>query len=68
MPTNAPFAKVSRCRQFGANVVLYGQHIGDSKEYALKEFGDMKYVNGYDDPEICAGVYHTNCRLRGAYT
>ena len=55
MPVSAPFAKVSRCRAFGANVVLFGEHIGESKDYAQREFADMKYVNGYDDPEICAG-------------
>lgn len=42
--------------QLGANVVLHGQHIGEAKEHAQKEFGHLKYINGYDDPEIIAGA------------
>ena len=37
-------------------MVLHGEHIGESKDYADREFSHMKYVNGYDDPEICAGL------------
>jgi len=56
MPTSAPMAKVDKCRKFGANVILKGEHIGEAKEYAMKEFADLKYINGYDDPEIIAGA------------
>lgn len=56
MPTTAPLTKVSNCRRFGANVVLHGAHIGEAKEYAFKKYGDLKYINGYDDPEIIAGA------------
>ena len=56
MPTSAPMAKVDKCRKFGANVILKGDHIGEAKEYAMKEFADLKYINGYDDPEIIAGA------------
>lgn len=56
MPTTAPFTKVNNCRKFGANVVLYGQHIGEAKDYALETFSNMKYINGYDDKEIIAGA------------
>lgn len=56
MPKNAPFTKVNRCRKFGGNVILYGSHIGEAKEYALREHPDMRYINGYDDPEIIAGA------------
>jgi threonine dehydratase len=56
MPINAPFAKVDKCRKYGANVVLSGEHIGAAKEYAQSNYGDRKYINGYDDPEICAGA------------
>jgi len=56
MPTSAPMAKVDKCRKFGANVILKGEHIGEAKEYAMKEFVDLKYINGYDDPEIIAGA------------
>lgn len=56
MPSTAPLTKVDRCRKFGANVVLYGEHIGDSKKYAQEQYSDLKYINGYDDPEIIAGA------------
>ena len=56
MPTTAPLKKVDNCRKFGANVILHGNHIGDAKEYALKELSTLKYINGYDDPEIIAGA------------
>jgi threonine synthase len=50
MPTTAPLAKVDKCRKFGANVILHGEHIGEAKQYAQKEYPDLKYINGYDDP------------------
>jgi threonine dehydratase len=56
MPHSAPMAKVDKCRKFGANVILHGEHIGEAKEYAMLEYGDLKYINGYDDPEIIAGA------------
>ena len=56
MPSVAPLTKVNNCRKFGANVVLHGNHIGEAKEYALREHPDLKYINGYDDPEIIAGI------------
>ena len=37
-------------------MVLHGQHIGEAKEHAQHEFGHLKYINGYDDPEIIAGA------------
>jgi threonine dehydratase len=56
MPASAPMAKVDKCRKFGANVVLHGEHIGEAKKFALQEFAHLKYINGYDDPEIIAGA------------
>jgi threonine dehydratase len=56
MPTVAPMAKVDKCRLFGANVVIHGAHIGESKQHALEVYGDLRYINGYDDPEIIAGT------------
>ena len=56
MPVSAPMAKVDKCRKFGANVVLHGEHIGEAKEYAQREYAQLKYINGYDDPEIIAGA------------
>ena len=56
MPLNAPMSKVGNCRKFGAQVVLHGSHIGEAKELAQKNFPDLRYINGYDDPEIIAGA------------
>ncbi|TFJ83337.1 hypothetical protein NSK_005401 [Nannochloropsis salina CCMP1776] len=58
MPVVAPLAKVDKCRKFGANVIITGQHIGEAKDFALSnpEYEGVKYINGYDDPEIVAGA------------
>ncbi|XP_074641812.1 L-threonine ammonia-lyase-like [Tubulanus polymorphus] len=57
MPIIAPLMKVQLCRQHGANVIVKGQDIGESRTIALKmasEQGYM-YINGYDHPHILAG-------------
>mmetsp|Transcript_3712 Transcript_3712/g.3849 ORF Transcript_3712/g.3849 Transcript_3712/m.3849 type:complete len:443 (+) Transcript_3712:86-1414(+) len=56
MPTTAPITKVELCRKIGAEVILQGQHIGEAKEFAMNEYPDTPYINGYDDPEIIAGA------------
>eukprot|EP00599_Poterioochromonas_sp_BG-1_P000990 CAMPEP_0173150032 /NCGR_PEP_ID=MMETSP1105-20130129/10701_1 /TAXON_ID=2985 /ORGANISM="Ochromonas sp., Strain BG-1" /LENGTH=344 /DNA_ID=CAMNT_0014065055 /DNA_START=431 /DNA_END=1465 /DNA_ORIENTATION=- len=56
MPTSAPLTKIEKCRKFGATVILHGDHIGQAKEFAQQEFPQMKYINGYDDPEIISGA------------
>mmetsp|Transcript_12128 Transcript_12128/g.28567 ORF Transcript_12128/g.28567 Transcript_12128/m.28567 type:complete len:555 (+) Transcript_12128:199-1863(+) len=58
MPTIAPLTKVEKCRQLGANVVLYGKHILEAKEHALEDerYAGLQYINGYDDPAIVAGA------------
>ena len=58
MPIVAPMMKVELCRSFGANVVVMGADIGESKSHAMvvaKEKG-LLYVNGYDHPNILAGA------------
>lgn len=56
MPEVAPLAKVDKCRAFGANVVIHGAHIGEAKHHAQEAFAELRYINGYDDPEIIAGA------------
>ncbi len=56
MPSSAPLTKVEKCRKFGATVILHGEHIGEAKIFAQTEYKDLKYINGYDDPEIIAGA------------
>ena len=57
MPVVAPIMKVENCKRYGAQVVIHGQNIGESREQALK-IGKQKglmYINGYDHPNIIAG-------------
>eukprot|EP00286_Rhodomonas_abbreviata_P028891 CAMPEP_0181312194 /NCGR_PEP_ID=MMETSP1101-20121128/13560_1 /TAXON_ID=46948 /ORGANISM="Rhodomonas abbreviata, Strain Caron Lab Isolate" /LENGTH=552 /DNA_ID=CAMNT_0023419015 /DNA_START=156 /DNA_END=1814 /DNA_ORIENTATION=+ len=58
MPEIAPLTKVDKCRTLGANVILYGKHIGEAKEHALEDpdYAGLQYINGYDDPAIVAGA------------
>merc|ERR1719384_1082906 len=58
MPVVAPIMKVENCKKFGANVIIHGANIGESRERALqigKENGYM-YINGFDHPNILAGA------------
>uniref|UniRef100_A0A915J448 Serine racemase n=1 Tax=Romanomermis culicivorax TaxID=13658 RepID=A0A915J448_ROMCU len=57
MPVTAPLMKISLCRQYGADVIVYGEDLGESKEKAMN-FAQSKgllYINGYDHPHIIAG-------------
>jgi len=57
MPVVAPIMKVENCKKYGANVIVHGKDIGESRERALeigKEKGFM-YINGFDHPNILAG-------------
>lgn len=56
MPTVAPYTKMQKAKNLGANIVLHGDHIGESKEHAMTSFSEMVYVNGYDDKRIVAGA------------
>merc|ERR1711971_236096 len=57
MPIVAPIMKVENCKKYGANVIVHGKDIGESRERAL-EIGREKglmYINGFDHPNILAG-------------
>jgi threonine dehydratase len=56
MPKNAPITKVSKCKRYGATIIQHGEHIGEAREYAYEEHANLKYINGYNDPEIVAGA------------
>lgn len=58
MPTGAPLAKVSKCRAFGANVVMFGDTIADAQAEAQTnaKYKDLAYINGFDDHAIIAGA------------
>ncbi|TGZ58799.1 hypothetical protein CRM22_009429 [Opisthorchis felineus] len=57
MPVFAPLMKVENCLSHGANVILKGADMSQAKPYALKvaKINDIRYVNGYDHPQILAG-------------
>merc|ERR1719361_3387730 len=57
MPIVAPIMKVENCKKYGANVIIHGENIGESRTHALKIAAKkgMMYVNGYDHPNILAG-------------
>ncbi|XP_076057757.1 uncharacterized protein LOC143035096 [Oratosquilla oratoria] len=57
MPLVAPIMKVQACRQYGANVIVRGNDIGEGRVYALKKAKEegLLYINGYDHPHILAG-------------
>lgn len=57
MPKNAPFAKISATRQFGAEVVLEGNVYDDAYQKALeiKEATGAIFVHPFNDPYVIAG-------------
>lgn len=57
MPHIAPMMKVQMCKHYGANIIMHGSDISESKKYAMRygtENG-LLYINGYDHPHILAG-------------
>lgn len=57
MPRFAPLIKVSRCRQFGANVILHGDGFDDAVAEAVRlvEERHLTYVHGFDNLDVIAG-------------
>ncbi|KAK6165469.1 hypothetical protein SNE40_022393 [Patella caerulea] len=57
MPRVAPLMKVNACVHYGANVIVHGDDIGESKDHAmnLSTEQNLTYINGYDHPHILAG-------------
>ena len=57
MPIVAPIMKVENCKKYGANVIIHGADIGESRLLALKigKKKGLQYINGYDHPHILAG-------------
>jgi threonine dehydratase len=57
MPAGASVSKAAAARRYGAEVVLYGEHVGD----AHRRLGEIRaergltYVHPFDDPAIIAG-------------
>ena len=66
MPVVAPIMKIENCRRFGANVIIHGANIGESRERALLigKDKDYMYINGFDHPNI---LVNTFCFIRDAH-
>uniref|UniRef100_A0A0N5BTB3 L-serine deaminase n=1 Tax=Strongyloides papillosus TaxID=174720 RepID=A0A0N5BTB3_STREA len=58
MPKIAPLMKIDNCISYGANVIVEGENLAESKNIALKmaEEKGGKYVNGYDHIDVLAGA------------
>ncbi len=57
MPTGAPLVKITNCRGFGAETILFGDSLDQARVRARElsaERGSL-YVHGFDDPAIIAG-------------
>lgn len=57
MPEGTPFNKVKHTKGYGANVILFGETLSQSREKAF-EIGrekNLTFVHPYDDPKIIAG-------------
>jgi threonine dehydratase len=57
MPADAVASKVAACREYGAEVVLHGKHVGESLERLeeLRVERGLTLVHPYDQPEVLLG-------------
>ena len=57
MPRFAPLVKVTRCRQFGATVLLHGDTFDEARSEAVRLAGErgLTYIHPFDDPQVIAG-------------
>lgn len=57
MPKGTPFTKVARTQALGARVILDGESLSESYEFAqgLADQGGLAFVHPYDDPLVMAG-------------
>jgi len=57
MPAGAVASKVAACREYGAEVVLHGAHVGETlvRLDELRQEQGLTLVHPYDDPEVLLG-------------
>ncbi|MBE5950311.1 MAG: threonine ammonia-lyase [Lachnospiraceae bacterium] len=57
MPTTTPLIKVNRTKNYGAEVVLYGDSYDESCEYAIRlaEESGMTFIHPFDDEVLATG-------------
>ena len=57
MPAGASRAKVDAAAGYGAEVILYGEHVGDTfkRMEELRDERGLVFVHPFDDPDVIAG-------------
>lgn len=57
MPTTTPLIKVNRTKQYGADVILYGDVYDEAceKAYELADAKGYTFVHPFDDPAVATG-------------
>ncbi len=57
MPTTTPLIKVNRTKNFGADVVLYGDVYDEAceKAYELADANGYTFIHPFDDPAVATG-------------
>lgn len=57
MPETAPLSKIEATKNYGAEVILFGQNFDESKEFALKLAAEKNFVfvHPYEDEKVIAG-------------
>jgi threonine dehydratase len=57
MPLGAVPSKVDACRGYGAEVVLFGEHVGETFDemQRLREERGLTFCHSFDDPALIAG-------------
>ncbi|CAK9292890.1 unnamed protein product [Gordionus sp. m RMFG-2023] len=65
MPKYAPIMKINSCKQFNAQVIVRGNDLTESKQYAmyLAKIRNLVYINGYDHRDIIAGQGTTGIEI-----
>lgn len=65
MPAAAVRSKVDACLGYGAEVVLYGAHVGETwaRMEALRDERGLTFVHPFDDPDVIAGNGSAGCEI-----
>jgi len=68
MPRQTPFTKVNRTKALGAEVILEGESLSESQEFAdaLAKQDDLTFIHPYDDEEIISGQGTIGLELMGS--
>ncbi len=65
MPAGAVRSKVTACLGYGAEVVLYGAHVGETwaRMEELRDERGLTFVHPFDDPDVIAGNGSAGCEI-----